>query len=106
MMAASTNRRIDEAVSRGSAIEIIVDGAPLRAFLGESVAATLLANGKRALRRTARKGEPRGFYCGIGVCFDCALTIDGQPNVRACKTKVRPGMRVESQSGHGIWLVK
>src|SRR5258708_3658569 len=69
VMTAGTNRRINEAVSRGSAIEIIVDGRPLRAFLGESVAAALLADGKRALRRTERKDEPRGFYCGIGVCF-------------------------------------
>jgi D-hydroxyproline dehydrogenase subunit gamma len=105
-MTAGTNRRIDEAVSRGSAIEIIVDGAPLRVFLGESVAAALLADGKRTLRKTARKDEPRGVYCGIGVCFDCAMMIDGQPNVRACKTKVRAGMRVESQSGDGIWRVK
>jgi len=105
-MAADTNRCIDEAVVRGAAIKIIVDGEPLRAFPGESVAAALLAHGKRALRETTRNGEPRGVYCGIGVCFDCAMTIDGQPNVRACQTKVRAGMRVESQSGDGIWLVK
>lgn len=105
-MAADTNRRIDGAIVRAPAIEIIVDGGPLRAFQGESVAAALLADGKRALRTTLRSGEPRGVYCGIGVCFDCVMTIDGEPNVRACQTKVRPGMHIETQSGHGIWLVK
>lgn len=97
--------RVDDAITRGSEIDIIVDGHPLRAFRGESVAVALLSVGKRALRRTAQEREPRGVYCGIGICFDCVMTIDGQPNVRTCQTQVRPGMRVETQSGHGVWMV-
>lgn len=99
-------RRIDDAITRGPAIEILVNGRPLRAFEGESVAAALLAAGKRVLRTTARRGEPRGLYCGIGICFDCVMTIDGEPNVRACQTAVRAGMHVESQSAHGTWRVE
>lgn len=96
-------RRIDGWVARGREVEILVDGRPLRAFEGESVAAALLAVGRRALRTTSRRGEPRGMYCGIGVCFDCVMTIDGGPNVRTCQTPVRAGMRVESQRGEGTW---
>lgn len=99
-------RRGGDAVARGTEIEFLVDGNPVRAFEGESVAAALLAVGKRALRTTSRKGEPRGAYCTMGVCFDCIMTIDGRPNVRACQTKVRAGMRVESQLGLGTWLLK
>lgn len=98
--------RADGAVRRGPEIEIVVDGLPVRAFEGESVAATLVASGRRALRTTARLGEPRGMYCGIGVCFDCVMTIDGRPNVRACQTPVRAGMRVESQRGDGTWRLE
>jgi predicted molibdopterin-dependent oxidoreductase YjgC len=100
------DRRIEGAVSRGPRVEIRVDGRPVAAFEGESVAAALLAAGKRALRRTARFGEPRGLHCAIGVCFDCRMIIDGRPNVRACQMPVRAGMRVESQVGEGAWRVQ
>lgn len=106
MEAATNDSRIYGAIIRGPEIEIIVDGHRLRAFRGESVAAALLAAGKRALRTTSGRGEPRGVYCGIGICFDCVMTIDGQPNVRACRTEVRSGMRIETQSGEGTWTVE
>lgn len=104
-----SNGRIDSdgMIERGPGIEIIVDGCPLRAFEGESVAAALLAAKRtRTLRVTTHRGEARGLYCGIGLCFDCVMTIDRQPGVRACLTEVRPGMRIESQSGNGTWEVK
>lgn len=101
--AAGVRTEADGAIVRGPEVEILVDGEPVRAFEGESVAAALLAVGKRALRTTARSGEPRGLYCGMGICFDCVMTVDGQPNVRTCQTPVRHGMRVESQVGEGNW---
>lgn len=104
-----SNGRIDGKgmIERGPEIDIIVDGCPLRAFEGESVAAALLAAERtRTLRMTARRAEARGLYCIIGLCFDCVITIDGQPGVRACQTEVRPGMRIDSQSGNGTWDFK
>ena len=85
--------------ARGRRITLVVDGRPLPAFEGESLAAALLAAGPRPLRRTERAGEPRGYFCGAGVCHDCLVTVDGQPNVRACVAQVRDGARVETQSG-------
>ncbi|MEI9906637.1 MAG: 2Fe-2S iron-sulfur cluster-binding protein [Actinomycetota bacterium] len=41
--------------------------------------------------------KPRGIFCGIGVCFDCVVTIDGVPGQRSCVKKVVSGMKVESQ---------
>lgn len=97
-----TDRRIEGAVERGPEIEILVDQQRVRAFEGETVAAALLATGKRILRTTSRRGEPRGLYCGMGVCFECVMTIDGRPNVRTCQTPVRAGMEVETQIGNGL----
>ena len=46
--------------------------------------------------RSTRKGaRPRGLFCGIGVCFDCLLTVDGEANQRACLVEVRDGMQIE-----------
>lgn len=101
----AAGRRVEVGKERGRTLEIIVDGQPVPAFEGESVAAALLAAGRRALWTTSRRGEPRGVYCGIGVCFDCVMTIDGRPNVRTCQTPVRAGLRVETQRGEGTWTL-
>ncbi|WP_088032160.1 (2Fe-2S)-binding protein [Evansella clarkii] len=63
---------------------------------GESIAAALLANGVRMLRYHEESGSPRGIYCNIGHCFECRVTVDGEPGVRACLTPVKEGMTVES----------
>ena len=92
-------------VERGRPLGVFVDGAEVRAYEGESIAAALFASGRRFTRWTAQTGEPRGYFCGMGVCQDCLVTADGRPNVRACVTPVRDGMRVESQRGLGDWRV-
>ena len=92
-------------VARGRTLGIVVDGAQMQAYEGESIAAALLASGRRFTRWTARTGEPRGYFCGMGVCQDCLVTVDGLPNVRACVTPARDGMRIESQRGLGDWRV-
>ncbi len=68
---------------------------------GEPLLATLLAAGVRVLRTMPRTGETRGGYCLVGRCTDCMVVVDGRPNVRACITPLRPGMRVETQVGLG-----
>ena len=84
-------------------VSLWVDGEPLEAREGESVAAALLAAGRSVLRRTGRRDEARGFFCGMGVCFDCLMQIDGRPGVQACLEPVTDGMRVETQVGAGEW---
>ena len=85
-------------VRRGDGVTIHVDGAPLEAHLGETVAAALIAAGQTELRRT-RGGTPRGLYCGMGVCFECLVMVDGMPNTRACMTWVRDGMQIRHMDG-------
>jgi len=95
--------RINEGIRRGRRVEFTYDGQPIEAYEGETVAAALLAREQRTLRCTSRCGEPRGVFCGMGVCFDCLMRVDGRPNVQACLTPVRAGMRVETQQGNGTW---
>ena len=61
-------------VDRGRALDVFVDGAEVRAYQGESIAAALFASGRRFTRWTARTGEPRGYFCGMGVCQDDLVT--------------------------------
>jgi predicted molibdopterin-dependent oxidoreductase YjgC len=86
-------------------IRLTFDGVGLRAVAGQTVAAALMAAGRRAWRLTSRRGEPRGLFCGMGVCYDCLVRVDGRPNVRACLAPVAEGMRVETQHGAGAWEV-
>ena len=77
-------------------VTVTVDGDPVQAFPGETVATVLLALGRQTFRHTDHLHAPRGLFCGMGVCFDCLVTVDGQPNVRACVTPVHAGMVVET----------
>ena len=88
-------------VRRGPTVTIVVDGTPVSAHAGETVAAALLVAGHRVLRLTPKRRLPRGLFCGMGVCFDCLVVVDDVPNTRACMTWVRDGMRVELQDGLG-----
>ena len=93
-----TATRLEHGVKRPAAVAIEVDGARVEAYPGESVATALLAAGVRAFRRTP-SGAPRGPLCNMGVCFECVVTVDGEPGVRACATQVREGMSVETGAG-------
>ena len=93
----SNNLRIKPGVNRGQPFEIQVNGKGVTAYPGETIATVLLAEGWQMFRHTALSGEPRGPFCGMGLCFDCLVTVNGQPNVRACVTHVQPGDQVERQ---------
>jgi sarcosine oxidase subunit alpha len=73
--------------------ELTVDGRPVHAPAGQSLAAALLAAGRAALRHSP-SGTPRGVYCGIGVCQECRVLVEGRGAVRACVTPSEPGMRI------------
>jgi predicted molibdopterin-dependent oxidoreductase YjgC len=77
------------------------DGRQIEAEAGQSVAAALIGAGVRAWRRTRISSQPRGVFCGIGVCFDCLVTVNGSPSRRACLVEVQPGDAVVTQEGAG-----
>ncbi|MCC6306019.1 MAG: (2Fe-2S)-binding protein [Rhodobacteraceae bacterium] len=80
-------------------VEIRVDGRPVAARAGDSVAGALLAAGVRRFRRSPVTGAPRAPYCMMGICFECLVTIDGQPGRQACMIAVAPGMDVRTAEG-------
>ena len=88
-------------VGRGVPVSVTVNGREVRAFEGESVLAVLWAEGERTVHTTAQSHQPRGFFCGMGVCFDCLVTIDGAVNLRACMEPVRAGMSITLQRDPG-----
>ena len=77
------------------------DGRPVPFEDGWTVGAALTAAGVRSWRSTRQQGRPRGLFCGIGICFDCLITVDGQSSLRACLLPARAGAEVRSQEGTG-----
>ncbi len=74
-------------------VEIVANGVRVTVASGTSVAAALLDLGLTAFR-TSVSGELRGPLCGMGVCYECRVTIDGVPHRRACLVPVAAGMQV------------
>jgi predicted molibdopterin-dependent oxidoreductase YjgC len=91
--------RLDANVERGRPVSILVDGETLRAFEGESLAAALIASGRRVFRHGEADGHARGIFCGMGICYDCLVTVAGRDHVRACMTPVSEGMQVTTLGG-------
>ncbi|WP_308295263.1 (2Fe-2S)-binding protein [Streptomyces sp. PSAA01] len=94
---------MSERSTRGGPLSyrLTFDGATVTALPGQSVGAALMAAGIVAWRTTRREGRPRGLFCGIGVCFDCLITVDGRPGQRACLVPARDGMRLSAEDGGG-----
>jgi hypothetical protein len=89
----------ESVISRGPPVSVSLDDRPLIAYSGETVAAAIVADEGLTTRETVR-GSRRGIYCGMGICYDCLVVINGVPNTRACMTIVTEGMRIYRQVGH------
>jgi sarcosine oxidase subunit alpha len=76
-------------------VSFILNGKPARAAAGSSVAVATLANGVTAFRRSVT-GEPRGPLCGMGICFECRLKIDGRSHQKSCQIPLAAGMVVST----------
>lgn len=86
---------------KGRTVKFTFDGKMLDGCEGEPIAAALHANGVRVLGHSHEKGRPRGFYCAIGNCSSCNMTVNGEANVRVCVEPLKDGMTVETQKGRG-----
>jgi predicted molibdopterin-dependent oxidoreductase YjgC len=83
----------------GETVSLKIDGKPIHARAGDTVAGAMLAAGVDRFRTTPVTESPRAPYCLMGVCFDCLVTIDGVGSRQACLVPVREGMAVETQLG-------
>lgn len=90
-------RRLPE--DRRAVVTIFLDGEPVTAREGDTVAAAMLIAGAGYTRTTPVAGKPRLPFCMMGVCFDCLMEIDGVPSRQACQVAVREGMQVRRMDG-------
>lgn len=74
-------------------VTLRVDGETVEAEPGLTLAAVLWNLGRWQLRSSV-SGPPRGPLCGMGVCFECRVTVDGIPHRRACLEPAAEGMEV------------
>lgn len=92
----SLRGRGGELAAGADRIEFEFEGLRLAGRRGETVAAALAAAGVRELRLT-RGAQSRGIFCGMGVCQECLVEIDGLSNQRACMTKLERPVSVRRQ---------
>ena len=87
----------DDPVRPGPAapVAVQVDGVTVTGVAGQSIAGVLLAAGWSSWR-VSRTGRPRGVFCGIGVCHDCLVTVNGLRDVRACQRRAADGDIIET----------
>jgi sarcosine oxidase subunit alpha len=85
--------RIDS-LGRGREIVFSVNGQSTTAHVGETIHAALIAAGYCQFRKS-KTHQPRGAFCGMGVCYECLVTVNNESTQRACVTVVEEGMEVE-----------
>jgi D-hydroxyproline dehydrogenase subunit gamma len=76
-----------------SEVRLTVNGREVRVPAGTIVAAAIANAGVEVYRRSVQ-GEPRAPLCGMGICFECRVTIDGRAHCLSCQTVCEEGMRV------------
>jgi predicted molibdopterin-dependent oxidoreductase YjgC len=74
-------------------ITLRINGRTLVVPQGTVVAAAVALAGETRFRRSV-VGEPRSPLCGMGICLECRVTINGQAHSRSCQTLCEPGMEV------------
>ena len=79
-------------------IEIEIDGASVACPEGLPLTEVLMSRAP-AWRRSPKLGAPRGMFCGMGLCFECAVEVDGTW-ARACLERTRAGMRIRTGEGN------
>ncbi|MFK7831322.1 MAG: FAD-dependent oxidoreductase [Congregibacter sp.] len=84
---------------QGAQLQFSMDGETYTGLEGETIAASLIAQGCVSFKRD-KLGQARGLSCGMGTCFECEVSVDGGTATRACLTKLRADMRVNSVDYH------
>jgi len=76
-------------------LAITMDGRAVTASSADSIASAVM-NAQGLVLRQSVTGEPRGPVCGMGVCFECRVSIDGIAHQRSCQTPCQAGMTIET----------
>jgi aerobic-type carbon monoxide dehydrogenase small subunit (CoxS/CutS family) len=76
-------------------VTVTVNGSPVVVLLGATVAVAVVLAGQAC--RTSVSGEPRGPLCGMGICFECRVAIDGNLHARSCQVLCQQGMEIDTE---------
>ncbi|HXS69816.1 MAG TPA: (2Fe-2S)-binding protein [Candidatus Polarisedimenticolia bacterium] len=76
-------------------IVVQVNGNPVSVAPGTLVAAAVAKSGETRFRRSVI-GQPRGPLCGMGICMECRVTINGAKHCRSCQILCEPGMEIRT----------
>lgn len=76
-------------------VTVTVNGRTITLPAGAMASAAVAAAGESGCRKSVT-GERRGPLCGMGICFECRVTIDGARHQRSCRRVCRPGMEIET----------
>lgn len=76
-------------------MRVTVNGRPVNVHRGTLVAVAIYLSGETTFRRSVT-GEPRAPLCGMGICHECRVRVDGVPHVKSCQTVCDDGMRIET----------
>jgi aerobic-type carbon monoxide dehydrogenase small subunit (CoxS/CutS family) len=82
--------------SRNS-VKVSVNGRSVEIAAGAMVSAAVALSGASRFRRSVT-GEPRAPLCGMGICFECRVTIDGRAHAKSCQIPCEEGMQVQTDA--------
>ena len=77
-----------------SQLTVVMNGAPVVVPAGTTVAVAMVIAGEAC--RNSVSGEPRGPMCGMGICFECRVSVDGSPHRLGCRILCEQGMNVST----------
>ena len=89
-----------DGIDRTASVRFRFNDRVIEAYKGESIAAALLRAGIVATRRTTHYDDPRGYYCGMGVCWECVVDVADVGLTRGCMQPVAEGLEVKPATAH------
>jgi aerobic-type carbon monoxide dehydrogenase small subunit (CoxS/CutS family) len=82
-------------------VEFFFNDELVYGYEGDTIASALHALNVKVLGQSVFKHRPRGFFCAIGNCSSCNMTVDGEVNVKTCIVPLKKNMKVYTQNGLG-----
>ncbi|HKX32692.1 MAG TPA: (2Fe-2S)-binding protein [Blastocatellia bacterium] len=77
-------------------ITLRIDGVTVKVPAGSMVSAAIIQSGRETFRRSVTR-TPRGPLCGMGICFECRVTINGRAHCRSCQIPCQEGMEIQTE---------
>lgn len=92
-------RMIEGVEPPAKTVSFTFEGQRVTAWAGEALASAIMRAGLRTLRHTRIRGDERGYFCGMGLCWECAVYVEGQGVVRSCSSAAAEGQVVSFADG-------